>query len=707
MNKKMEMKKEKDVIFLIIVCICLGYLFLIGPKLTLTIHFEMDEYSEVGLAALYFDCGRGVNDTNAIRNVSQQDTIIFQIPFYKYFKVSDIRFDPINYVDNVTIKRMYFSLFGQEVYSISGKDFINNVIAYAGISGFAVNGNDGTVIVDDSCPNIYLDYEIVEEFNQFQLMSLILNILRIIFIIVFIGILLGIIRFRLRQEMKAVMSGLCNKVCTNHYKKQFIAVAFLVYVAVRIVIIINYQGFYFNDEFYFLAEGNSDYISDYNRAPYLVFLIKVFTSIAGNQYFAVKAVPLFCGIVSFACVMYLTYSLCQNSLSILLAGIMMTFHALFIFNDFYIRMYSFQEMELLILAVVLYRTKHSKKYICRIIWMLLGLIFAFAMYQLTEDMSGVIPFISYLCAVIYILIGEKIWHFLKRKGWLKFVFGCGGIAFIVVEILIVLVKNGSLSLASNNSDTSLISAIYQFMTEFRVEDSLVLVHYLLVDEILFTISFVLAGVWLFRQEKQEIVPIYLLTAIPMIVFCALLYNSRVMRTFIGYIAVMAVMVVMFWDYLIREKRYAFGVMLGCIITVLTSPVDLSWKQFTDQLYLYHEVYFCDYGQLMQDAYKYREEGKKIIALFGGEQVLAYFQFEPDVNMCVWDSNQNYNYTNEELCEKWEGIEETGNKYVLIMDKAGADKLHEAGMYYELLENNDYHLYNKNVEFNSLYLVKIE
>lgn len=672
-----------------------------------SICFKMTDYPEVGIAQLFFDKGEGVSEKSSLSGIVDNGIISFNIPFWKYNKIVNIRFDPINYKHDVIIERVFFCQGEKEVFEISGAELLNGAPACAGILRYEYSDEKATVICENNDPIIYFDYEIVTAYNHYYRRAQLAVLLKIA-VLVCLTFLFSYIFYNYYGKEFLHVRNILNKwLYKSENKKYYVIVSFVVYLLTRIIVMVHYRGYYFTDEFYFLAESNPNYLSTYNRAPYMAALIRIFTKIGGDQYFAVKAVPFFCGIVSFVCVMYLSYILCRYSVSILLAGMLMSFHALFVFNDFYVRMYSFQEMELLILAVILYKTTHSTKRVCKVIWMLSGFALAYGIYYLTEDISGQIPLISYLCAAVYLAAGRRTVRLLKEKGYLKIAIGIICIMFIGIEVLVVLIKNQGLMVESVQLELVFFKKIYRLIAEFRIEDSAFLIKYLFIDSFILTFSFILSGIWLIKEKKEELLPIFLLAMIPLTGFAAMLYNCRIVRTFIGYFALMVIMVVLFWDYLFSKKKYALCIIGACVITILTSPVDLTWKQFTEQLYLYHEIFFCDYEQLMQDTRLYEENGKQVAALFGGEQVLAYFQYEPDINLCVWDNNQKFNYQNEELLEEIKKLESDDEEYILIMDKAGADKLNEIGKYYSLLDRYEFKIYNRNVEFNSLYLIVIE
>ncbi len=701
---KYVLKNRIMSVLLVILLLSSFFLFIKSLSQKFSINFEMKDYPEVGIATLYFDEGDGIKEKSALKSIAEEGIVSFVVPALKYNKIANLRFDPINYTHDVVVERVFFCSGDNEVYSLSGVEFLNEVLTYTGISGFKYSDESGTVLCESNAPVIYSGNEVVEAYNFYHLRYQLTVVFKIIGCVVSACIFLYIIYFYLRESVLETGKIVNNWICTSVKKEYFVILSFGLYLIIRIIIMIRYKGYYFTDEFYFLAEGNPNYFSTYNRAPYIAALVKLFTNLFGNQYYAVKAVPLFFGIVSFACVMYLAYNLYQHSISILLAGILMSFHALFIFNDFYVRMYSFQEMELLILAVILYRVMKSKKKSSKVIWMLFGFVIAYSVNYLTEDISGQIPFISYLCAIMYIIAGERIYAFFKDRKGIKAGLAGAGILLFFLEGFIILIKNKVIIINMDDINSQFIRGIYRLVTEFRIENTAFLIKYLFVNSFFIVVSFILAGIWMIKKGKREVFPIFLLSAIPLSGFVALLYNCRIVRTFIGYVAVMVVVVVLFWDYLMEKKKYALGIVFMCFITIAASPVDLTWNRFSEQLYLYHEIFFCDYEQLMQDTYLYKEEGKQVIALFGGEQVLAYFEFIPDINLCVWDNNQKFNYSNEELIEKLEKIESDEEQYVLIMDKVGADKLHEIEMFYSMLEQNEYKIYNRNIEFNSLYLI---
>lgn len=674
--------------------------------LNLYVHVETDNYSQLGIATLFFDEGQGCNEKDVISAIAEDDIITFKIPHFDYYAVENIRLDPINYEHDVAIKRVYFSVLGNELFEVEGTDLVNNSIGYAGVEDF--ENVDDTVLlkVNGTDPIVFWGNSEVEQYNSAHLLTLICYIVKIICIAAIVWLLYFVITKKLHAEAEALKNVVYNNLCGSHNMKYYVVGMFAVYIFVRLFVLIKYQGYFFSDEFYFCAEGNPDYVSTYNRAPYFAFLIELFTGIAGNNYFAVKASPLFCGLISFCCVMYLVCSVCKNSLSVVSVGALMTFHALFMFNDFYVRMYSFQEMTVLLMAVVLLKIKRSERVLYCAIWGCLGFGMGFIIYRFAADITGRLPLMMYCVALIYIVCGEKLLFYIQKKGWMKYLLTCVGVVFVLAVVLSVLIKKGYIFDWYTAYAPGFFSEVLRMMTEFRVESEVVFPAYLATDGIFLLVGILLAGVWMVKEERKDILPIYVLGVVPITVFGIMLYDARTVRTYISYIAVLVVVAVFFGDRLLTKKSNVWLVMLGCIFTIAASPLDLTWKQFSEQLYLYHEIYFCDYGALMEDTEAARAQGKKIAALFGGEQTLAHFELDADVNLCVWDNNQDFNYSNEELLESLEEITKVEGEFVLIMDKTGADKLHEIGKYYTILDEHEYKMYNRGIEFNSLYLVDL-
>lgn len=682
------------------VCITLGICAVAVFRLEFHICIETEGYSEIGTASLYFGRDSQIEPGNHIQAIAQEDgTLVFHVPASRYHFVTDLRLDPIDFVQDVTISRIYYTVAGVEVFCIPGAAFVQDVPAYAGIGSLEASQGKGVVHVENRNPNIFWGGRYVDVYNQLHTAC---SCIRLFFAAVFLGMAVVLARLAKNGGLQELLPlyGKLLDVCYNEKNRRlFLFAAAIAFLAVRLSNLIRYEGYYFNDEFYFLAEANEGYTSNYMRAPYLSFLVRLFAGIWGSQYYAVKAIPAVCGSISFCCVMYLAWRTCRHPGSILLAGLLLSFHALFQFNDFYVRMYACQETVLSIQAVLLYHIASSRKKWVKALLALSGFLLAAVIYNRPYgDISARIPFVVYTVSLGWILFGANIWNWLCGSGKLKYaVFGLAGIV-ISAELFFITVKKGAV-------DIPFMKEIVYLMRSFRVEETAVVLRYFFQKELFYTVSLILAGIHLLRKNQKGKTSVFLTAAFPLAALCMLLYDSRILRAFIGYLAVSVIAVVWYWDELLAKRAYAPWVAAGCIVSVLLSPVDMGWMEYKEQLYLYNEVYFCDYGALMEDAQKEREEGKKIIALFGGEQVLGYFEFTPDIDLCTWDENQNRNYTNEELASRLgKTAAEKDGGYVLLMDKAGADRLHEAELYYPVLQNHPFKIYHRNAQFNSLYMV---
>lgn len=702
-NAHAKGKYLQGAVLFILLCICL----IASDRVSFRICIETKGYPQIGTASLYVEQGEEIDPGHVIRTIGQEnDMLVFEIPAYKYHFASNLRLDPVNVKTDLTISRISYTVAGYEAYSISGNEFVQDAAAYAGLMGMEAAGRNGIIHADSTNPVIFLGNKQVEEYNKIHIAC---SGIKIAFL--FASLLVSVIMLRwIRQNDRQHWMGIYNKALDVLYnrknRKLFLVISAFTFVAVRLWNLVRYEGYYFNDEFYFLAEANTFDNLQYMRAPYLSYLVRLFVKIGGNQYFAVKAVPLFCGIISFSCVLYLVCRMCHHPASILLAGFLMSFHALFQFNDFYVRMYACQETALLLLAVILYQIAVSRKIWVQMLLVFGGFLIAAVIYNGDYgDISAHIPVFVYLCCLSWIAAGSKIWERCTQSRYLKYVVFTFICICLLIQFMSVGIKHGMAVSNSLYQAVPMIKDIVYLMRSFRIADRPVMLSYFLKKEWFYAISFLLAGASLLRKKQTGQTAVFLLAFLPLAALCMLLYDARILRAFIGCLAVSVIIVVSYWDELLEKRCFMPFIAGGCLFTVLLSPVDLGWKEYREQMYLYDEVYFCDYGTIMEDAQKEREAGKDIIALFGGEQVLRYFEFLPDLDLCTWDENQNMNYTNEELVE-WlmDAVSEKSGRCVLLMDKAGADKLYEAGLYENILQKHLFRMYHRNIQFNSLYLV---
>ena len=132
-----------------------------------SICFKMTDYPEVGIAQLFFDKGEGVSEKSSLSGIVDNGIISFNIPFWKYNKIVNIRFDPINYKHDVIIERVFFCQGEKEVFEISGAELLNGAPACAGILRYEYSDEKATVICENNDPIIYFDYEIVTAYNHY------------------------------------------------------------------------------------------------------------------------------------------------------------------------------------------------------------------------------------------------------------------------------------------------------------------------------------------------------------------------------------------------------------------------------------------------------------------------------------------------------------------------------------------------------------
>lgn len=193
----------------------------------------------------------------------------------------------------------------------------------------------------------------------------------------------------------------------NIKKKHAVIISSIIFFAYRIAFMVMHKGFLAIDEFRHISTLNPNFVTDYNRAPYVNMAVKAICLLFGQNDLAVKFVPFIMGTISFLCCMYLLYSIYDNPYWIISISSILTFMPYISFNHFYIRMYVFLEAIVMLDCLLFYNaekkkgTKYEKINICAVV----VLAILYSLY--TKDLSAHALLLLSIAASLYYLTRKK------------------------------------------------------------------------------------------------------------------------------------------------------------------------------------------------------------------------------------------------------------------------------------------------------------
>ena len=448
-------------------------------------------------------------------------------------------------------------------------------------------------------------------------------------------------------------------------QRQIYWLCFFFFMLWQGILVLRYYGWYAFDEFYHVSSSNPafDAVSLYNRAPYLNKTIGFLTSVLGHSYYTYKLIPFVLSMISMAVILYLLDQLTDHTYPAILATLLMSGHALLVFNHLYIRMYVWDEAVIAILALILYQLPQIRSLWIRLLIHLLYWITASIWYFLqTSEESALSVFAVGAAAWLIQQIGYPAICRIKEKRILLPILAAIFFSLLLAEILIICLRRQMIPIphALSFLKGTIIKNYYPSNPYFT--------KYFLKNGALFTVGLFGYGYLLAKKDiKKETLGIFTLAFLPFLAYNMFFFDSGPYRSYASFLP-MALLIATLWlDSFSARRFYYLAAGTAVAATILFSYWDLDIIKFYKVPYIPNETNLNDYGSLVSQAQAEIEKGRKCIALWSNDHQMASFDLDTVYSFALLDSgNHPYDYGDEDLLAILDFFETTDQPYIFLI-----------------------------------------
>lgn len=448
-------------------------------------------------------------------------------------------------------------------------------------------------------------------------------------------------------------------------KKLITYICFAFFVMWRIILIVQYEGWYAYDEIYHISSSNQQFYfsSEYFYAPYINMTIHFLSRVLGKAYYVYKLIPFCLSLVSIGLLLYVLYHLSEHIYSIIFFTFTICFHSIIIYNHLYIRTYVVDEAVLSLFVFLFYIISKEKvkwkKIILYIIYISTAL--GLTLMEVADWSSCAVTFFG-LLALLLNAIFKKILPGLKKKKYFKYLILGSGIFLVLVECILIMFKSGVLESSLVTAVTSGIGYAYRGYPYFT--------RHFYIGGIGLLISVIALGYYIIKfvsDYSDNIIGIYCLGVIPFLCFNMVYYDCFPMRVYASYFPVFILLAFLFIDKLpVKFYSYLFAVTTA-FLAVYESQPDMDWKVFLRAPYIVNETYFNDYGSLVEEANAEIQNGRHCICIWANEHHKAAFDVDAEEVIAFENSiNQSNGYTEADLTEILQRLQSKEESYVVLV-----------------------------------------
>lgn len=392
------------------------------------------------------------------------------------------------------------------------------------------------------------------------------------------------------------------------------AVIFLVY---RIVFLVKHKGFFSFDEFYHISTLNPDYVTNYDRAPYINGMVKILCNILGQSDLIVKLVPFILGSISFGCALYLLYNIYDNSYWMIIVSLILIFMPYIANNHFYIRMYVFLEAVFMIDCVLFYKAvkkgEHGGK-----VNIALAIILT-ALYALnTNDSSSKVLLVVMITAGSYYFLEKDMVSLFNKYTVIKVGAIAVFISCLIVIIYLIAVKQHWIESSLLESEM-VIKVLGTNLEIFYHANSPVFLEFIFIRNFYISIPLLLSLFCTFRDNNDGNKILFIISGLPLLGYMILLYNSYLLRTYMAFFSVLCILAYVVFNKLRLSNLQYWAVLVGVLVLSLSGT-----KEFWKTPGINHETAACNLGEAMETARNLEEQGYEIISLMSYKTQSAYF-----------------------------------------------------------------------------------
>ncbi len=413
--------------------------------------------------------------------------------------------------------------------------------------------------------------------------------------------------------MREKLTRLCLQI--NEFdKKRFSILILVAYGVLYFAQVCLLWGKYSFDEFYALGNLDVSFITRYDRQFLINIGVRIASYLFGNNYYAGKSVALVCGIISFYYCNKILHDYSKKNIYSILLLLIFLFNAYISFNHCYVRFYVLEEMCFSAISYYLLRA-----YKDNIINYLMGTIFVLLLMFGIKDSSKYIILVAFICTIIISFINRK--KLLPR--WVYFaviILMCiNSLVFTIFKIKII----------RNEIIESYVSDLPVF---FLFSITTLLVYY---------IAYIIYALAIKKSatKYEDIVPLVILTFVPVCIYSVFFNKYSVLRTFTPYIPTILVFTLIILSRIENKKMRRILVVLLLITQVVTFDRVSIIRQWTSPI-IKNECMMFDYGAPAEKLSIYQEKGFKTMAVVAMVQHTKVIDFGRACKIYMVDDNNH-------------------------------------------------------------------
>lgn len=424
-------------------------------------------------------------------------------------------------------------------------------------------------------------------------------------------------------------------------KLQAVTISCLCFFTYRVLFLIKHIGYFAFDEFYHISTLNSEYITDYNRAQYINFLVKIVCKLFGQSDAVVKTIPLLMGTISFLCGMYLMYNIYNNPYWIITISSVLICLPNMVYNHFYIRMYVFLEAVIMLDCLLLFMAERKRGTKLGVLLVLLAEALT-AIYSFnTNDFSSkalqlfMLGLGVYYFCRIYIRNMFKEYLFVKIGVWLILFLG----VFVILFIVAAKQHWFGLSVFGN---AAVIKLMGMNLESFYHADSPVFLQFIFGKLFYISIPFVISSVYVWRKNIQDGKILSVIAGLPLLGYMTLLYDSYLLRTYIAFFPILCIVSCLAFDNIkLTELQHLTIIYVVLLLTI--NGQYIFWKSPK----IANETAVSNLGEAVEVARELEKQGYEIVTFMTYETQSAYFDLlNVNINLNIKDVGSAAMYGND-------------------------------------------------------------
>ena len=454
-------------------------------------------------------------------------------------------------------------------------------------------------------------------------------------------------------------------------------IAFMAFFIWQAYLIVRYKGMYAFDEMYHISSSDAYFhsISEYDRAPYLNWIVRFLTSIFGRHYYTYKMIPFVLSLVSIGSLLYLASKLFQHTYNVILFTLLCAGHCVLIYNHLYVRMYVWDEAIIALLAIIIYKLSHVTSLYKRIGLHILyfGISAILYIIQPSEQSSISVLFVG-IAAWCLNYLGQHLIPFLKSRRLLIPVLCLFILILLGAECILLLLR------ADNPPIPSFLSKVVDAFRRVTKFDTIGIgmpnfTLYFICQNLLLSIGLFGYGYSLLKDkfEKNNMIGIYSLALLPFLAYNMLYFDNGLFRSFVSFMPILILITILWLDHFTDTRLYRYVSLIAVLITIFFSNPGLKQNPIKNMItffqnpYIYNETYFNEYEALINQACEDIKNGRKCIGIFSGMHQQAAFELNAEYSIALEDSvNVPVGYTAEDLELLLTYLSETNEQYVLLI-----------------------------------------